>query len=189
MYIKDVQDTLRRLKNTNISQGDIAKAINTTRSNVSQLFAKNSDLDEDKIKKIESYFNVELNSDASFDFIKVPIYQDQMQQTKDFICLSKKESTDRESIFAIKVSTNSMSPYINKGDIAVFNKNFEKIEDGKIFLIKFKNNLYIKRILNNMSTIILKSDNKDYTDIVIDSFKTDEIEILGALHSIIRYEN
>ena len=40
-----------------------------------------------------------------------------------------------------------------------------------------------------MSTIILKSDNKDYTDIVIDSFKTDEIEILGALHSIIRYEN
>lgn len=82
-----------------------------------------------------------------------------------------------------------MSPYINKGDIAVFNKNFEKIEDGKIFLIRFKNNLYIKRILNNMNTIILKSDNKDYTDIVIDSFKTDEIEILGALHSIIRYEN
>lgn len=102
MYIKDVQDTLRRLKNTNISQGDIAKAINTTRSNVSQLFAKNSDLDEDKIKKIESYFNVELNSDASFDFIKVPIYQDQMQQTKDFICLSKKRKCGQGVYFCNK---------------------------------------------------------------------------------------
>ena len=64
MQIKEVQDTLRRLKNTNISQGDIAKAIGTTRSNVSQLFAKNSSHDDEKIEKIEKFFNIKFEKNG-----------------------------------------------------------------------------------------------------------------------------
>ena len=192
MHIKEVQDTLRRLKNTNISQGDIAKAIGTTRSNVSQLFAKNSSLDDEKIEKIEKFFNIKFdtNGEKSLEnLIKVPVYSGyDMENANGYIYISGGKNAKPLCPFAIEVASDSMAPYINRGDFAVFDGGFNSIEDGKIFLIRFEGNFFIKRILDNINNIILKSDNRDYTDISINSFKNEKIEVVGRLHSLLRFE-
>ena len=154
MQIKEVQDTLRRLKNTNISQGDIAKAIGTTRSNVSQLFAKNSSLDDEKIEKIEKFFNIKFdtNGEKSLEnLIKVPVYSGyDMENANGYIYISGGKNAKPLCPFAIEVASDSMAPYINRGDFAVFDWGFNSIEDGKIFLIRFEGNFFIKRILYNI---------------------------------------
>lgn len=189
MQIKEVQERLRQIKNTNITQGDIARAIGTTRANVSQLFAKNSNLSDDKIEKIERHFETKLAHNDTKGLVRIPLYSDiSLQEADEYIVVSDILNTSPKSLLAIIVNSDSMAPYIKKGDFAVFDRNFRGIEDGRIFLIRFEENFFIKRILNNLNSIILKSDNKDYTDITINSFKADRIEVLARFHSLLRLE-
>ena len=172
MHIKEVQEKLRRIKNINISQGDIAKAIDTTRSNVSQLFSKNSILSEEKIRKIEEFFGVNLSEEDNFlpeNFIKIPYYENlKIKKDPTYIFMPDFSKSKPKAPLAIKVDTDSMAPYINKGDLAVFDGEYRDIEDGRVFLIKYRGDFFIKRILNNLNSVILKSDNKDYNDITQD---------------------
>ena len=190
MHIKEVQEKLRRIKNINISQGDIAKAIDTTRSNVSQLFSKNSILSGEKIKKIEEFFGVNLSTEDNFlpeNFIKIPYYEDlKVKKEPIYIFMPDFSKSKPKAPLAIKVDTDSMAPYINKGDLAVFDGEYRDIEDGRVFLIKYRGDFFIKRILNNLNSVILKSDNKDYNDITLSEILLDNIEILGKLHCLVR---
>lgn len=193
MQIKEIQERLRQIKNSNISQGDIAKAIGTTRSNVSQLFSKNSQLSDDKIEKIENFFGVNLGIE---DFspprglIKIPLYEDfGLKKIDRYVYLSDIFTSGISSPLALKVNSNSMHPYINKGDLAIFDTTFEGFEDGEIFLIQYDGNFFIKRILNNLNEIILKSDNADYKDISVPDTKSANIEIIARFRSLLRVPN
>lgn len=190
MHIKEVQEKLRRIKNINISQGDIAKAIDTTRSNVSQLFSKNSILSEEKIRKIEEFFGVNLSEEDNFlpeNFIKIPYYENlKIKKDPTYIFMPDFSKSKPKAPLAIKVDTDSMAPYINKGDLAVFDGEYRDIEDGRVFLIKYRGDFFIKRILNNLNSVILKSDNKDYNDITLSEILLDNMEILGKFHCLVR---
>ena len=190
MHIKEVQEKLRRIKNINISQGDIAKAIDTTRSNVSQLFSKNSILNEEKIRKIEEFFGVNLSEEDNFlpeNFIKIPYYENlKIKKDPTYIFMPDFSKSKPKAPLAIKVDTDSMAPYINKGDLAVFGGEYRDIEDGRVFLIKYRGDFFIKRILNNLNSVILKSDNKDYNDITLSEILLDNMEILGKFHCLVR---
>lgn len=192
MRIKEIQNKLRQLKEKNITQGDIAKAIGTTRSNVSQLFSKNSIMSDEKIKKIEKYFNVNLECDEMppiDSLVKVPLYKDfTLNEIDRFIYVSDFFTSKLACPFALRVNSNSMQPYINKGDLAIFDKDFEGFEDGRIFLVRYKGNFFIKRILNNLNEIILKSDNNDYRDISIPDFRLEHIDVVAKFHSLVRDE-
>ena len=190
MHIKEVQEKLRRIKNINISQGDIAKAIDTTRSNVSQLFSKNSILSEEKIRKIEEFFGVNLSEEDNFlpeNFIKIPYYENlKIKKDPTYIFMPDFSKSKPKAPLAIKVNTDSMAPYINKGDLGVFDGEYRDIEDGRVFLIKYRGDFFIKRILNNLNSVILKSDNKDYNDITLSEILLDNMEILGKFHCLVR---
>lgn len=60
LYLKDLQTKLIELTKRNISQTDIANALNVTRSNISLRIKNDSPLNTEEIKKIEEYFNVTL---------------------------------------------------------------------------------------------------------------------------------
>lgn len=193
MQIKEVQEKLRQIKNANISQGDIARALGTTRSNVSQLFAKNSQLSDEKLKKVEKFFKINLDKNdfsATYGLVKVPLYKDfSLKEIERYVYLSDIFTDNICAPLALKVNSNSMFPYINKGDLAIFDTKFEGYEDGRIFLIRYKGNFFIKRILNNLNEIILKSDNKDYKDITIPDINLSSIEIIARFHSLLRAES
>lgn len=93
MDFKDLQAKLIELTKRNISQTDISKALNVTRSNISLRIKNKSPLNTQEIEKIENYFNTKLidyNSadlddlhycgtlsktlEESTDFIRVPYY-------------------------------------------------------------------------------------------------------------------
>ena len=119
----------------------------------------------------------------------MPVYSGyDMENANGYIYISGGKNAKPLCPFAIEVASDSMAPYINRGDFAVFDGGFNSIEDGKIFLIRFEGNFFIKRILDNINNIILKSDNRDYTDISINSFKNEKIEVVGRLHSLLRFE-
>lgn len=60
MNFKEIQVKLTELTKRNISQTEIAKALNVTRSNISTRAKNNSPLNTIEIEKIERYFNVTL---------------------------------------------------------------------------------------------------------------------------------
>ena len=61
MKIKDAQQAIILKTGSNVSQGDIAKALNTSRQNISQLFLKNSELTNSKLEQLEKYFNIKFS--------------------------------------------------------------------------------------------------------------------------------
>ena len=69
MRIKELHQLLQKNKNGKVTQNDIARAIGTSRANVSKLFSKNSFINDDKLKMIENYFGIKL--DKTNDFITI----------------------------------------------------------------------------------------------------------------------
>lgn len=79
--IIEIQNTLQKLIKAKITQTDIADALGTGRSNISLRAKNNSQLSFEEIKKIESYFKVNLgeqkinNTLNNQDIIKIPYFE------------------------------------------------------------------------------------------------------------------
>lgn len=73
------------------------------------------------------------------------------------------------------VSTDSMSPSINVGDIALIDTEIKKMTDNRLYMFKTKDRILIRRaILNFDDTVKLLCENKNYPDI---TFNLSDIHI------------
>jgi phage repressor protein C with HTH and peptisase S24 domain len=87
-------------------------------------------------------------------------------------------------IEAIRVSGDSMTPTMNEGDMIFVDKLQHEIKNGKIFIIRMNDELFVKRIFVSPKGYIIKSDNTDYPQFDI---KKDDIEILGQVIYTMEY--
>ena len=91
--------------------------------------------------------------------------------------------------YLIEVSGDSMFPTLCDGDNIVVNsevKNLENI-DGKICVLTYHDQTYVKRIKVKDKKIILKSDNKEkYKDIIIEEEQLEYLKLEGLVTSSIR---
>lgn len=83
-----------------------------------------------------------------------------------------------KNIEAIRVSGDSMLPTMNEGDTIFVDKSQHEIRNGKIFIIRMNDEVFVKRIFIGPRGLIVKSDNPDYPQFDI---KKDEAEILGQV--------
>lgn len=91
-----------------------------------------------------------INYDDKKAYIKIPF---------ELVPVSNKE------LEIIKVDGDSMEETISSGDFIFVNKKCIDAINGKIYLVRYEDELYIKRYFNINNEIILKSDNKFYPDI------------------------
>ncbi len=81
-------------------------------------------------------------------------------------------------IDAIKVHGDSMYPTIDNGDIIFICKRQEDVIDNKIYVIRYDDNIYIKRLFKRKGKYIIKSDNTLYPQ---DEIDIGEVAIIGRL--------
>jgi phage repressor protein C with HTH and peptisase S24 domain len=85
------------------------------------------------------------------------------------------------NVFALSVSTEHMSPRINKGDIIFIDTDAGSDTNNKVAVVKMKHQYYLGRILNRPDgTLELKSDNPYYPSSIVDPLK-EKIHIIGVV--------
>ena len=199
MRIKELHEILQRKKKGKVTQNDIARAIGTSRANVSKLFAKNSFINDEKIKNIEKYFDVKIHDED--DISTIDYYPDKIAEVKnDKVIMSDRHvnfkipsrlldiNSDSE-YFICHAIDNSMYPYIINGDFIVVKVDKSEIENGKIYLFIYDGGVYIRRLTKNIKEIVLEAENKDYNAQSINVNERKKIYLLGKVVNIIRTEN
>lgn len=84
-------------------------------------------------------------------------------------------------IDAIRVHGDSMTPTIKSDDIIFVSKNNIDIIDNKIYVLRYEDEIRVKRIFKRKSgMIILRSDNDIYPDEEV-SVNDEDIQILGQV--------
>ncbi|MGX2951272.1 helix-turn-helix domain-containing protein [Ursidibacter sp. B-7004-1] len=118
---------------------------------------------------------------AGFGALNADIYT-----PSDYIGLSKQwiESRGlyRDSLAFIMAVGDSMYPTINDGDMLLINRNAKTPRDGKIYVIRSGDQLWVKRVQGIINGIRLISDNKAIYDPVDVHFdESVDFEVLGQV--------
>lgn len=82
----------------------------------------------------------------------------------------------------INASGNSMSPTIDSGDrLIVEHWDGSQIQDNKVYVFCFNNEIFVKRISKNLDEIIIKSDNPEYRTRTISGKSAEELILIGKI--------
>lgn len=82
---------------------------------------------------------------------------------------------------------DSMLPYINDNDkLIVEHWNGEQIKDNRIYVFRYGENIFVKRLVLNIKQIIIKSDNPEYKSMILENSDLDQFEIIGQIVGLMR---
>lgn len=82
----------------------------------------------------------------------------------------------------INASGNSMSPTIDNGDrLIVEHWDGNQIQDDKIYVFCYNNEVFVKRLSKNLDEIIIKSDNPEYRTRTISGKPVEELILIGKI--------
>ena len=86
----------------------------------------------------------------------------------------------------INARGDSMSPYIIDNDkLVVEHWNGGQIIDNCIYVFRYANELFVKRLVKNITQIVIKSDNPLYEPIKITD-KDQDFEVIGQIVGLMR---
>lgn len=189
---------LKLTKFKEISQTELAKAINVSQPVIANRIKRDSNFKDDEILKIQQYFGVVLRSDLSSNTLQLDYYpnvfgscgngsmvfdesSEKISVTKDQI--SNYMQSGKYSVISARGS--SMSPVIMDEDLLIIQHNLnENIIDNTIYLFKYNDELFIKRLVKNIDQIICISENPRFEDRVI--IPKNNFEIVGKVVGLIR---
>jgi phage repressor protein C with HTH and peptisase S24 domain len=149
---------------------------------------------EEKIGKVVQnyYLSEHLNDDSVaipyFTDIKASAgngYINSEDKTSDFIVLPKSMISGKK-LNAIKVYGDSMSPNIKPDSIILIDLDKKELKNNTVFALRCEDEVYVKRIEDHGDTVLLKSDNIQYSTIVT---KRNKIFIIGQVVSTILDKN
>lgn len=118
---------------------------------------------------------------AGFGAVNSDIYS-----PEDYIGLSKRwidsRGLYRNSLAFIMAEGDSMYPTINDGDMLLINRNATTPRDGKIYVLRSGDQLWVKRVQGIINGIRLISDNKAIYDSIDVAFNEGlDFEVVGQV--------
>jgi peptidase, S24 family len=91
------------------------------------------------------------------------------------VCIHPKSSV------MLDVLGNSMEPVIRHKDTILVDQSEKTLKDGKIFLVGFGDELLVKRVQRTPRGWLLKSENKDYSDITVEGPDLESFRVYGRV--------
>lgn len=198
MKTKELQSILEK-KNITYSAKIMCNILNlNNRQSWYQRIQRDTALTDEEISKIEEYYGVRLRSDLSSNTLQLDYYpnvfgscgngsmvfdesSEKISVTKDQI--SNYMQSGKYSVISARGS--SMSPVIMDEDLLIIQHNLnENIIDNTIYLFKYNDELFIKRLVKNIDQIICISENPRFEDRVI--IPKNNFEIVGKVVGLIR---
>lgn len=187
MDIPKAQKIIIEKLGQNVSQAELARALDLDRSSITAKVRRASKLTLDEIYKLEKHFNICLQNKTSVneELCYIPargeisaslgagkdVFSEAVTET---ICfpksIFKKIGANPDYSCIINTSGESMYPTIIGGeDQIMVDLSQTEIFDGKIYLIRIENSLFAKRLQklpkNKLKVI---SDNKEYDAYILD---------------------
>jgi phage repressor protein C with HTH and peptisase S24 domain len=80
-----------------------------------------------------------------------------------------------------------MQPTFSNNDLIIIDKDKKHLSNGKIFVVLYENELYVKRVFKMpQNKIILKSDNMYYPDIEV---VTDNFRLIAQVIKVLNFKD
>lgn len=206
MQVREVLDRLHNLTNVKISQQALANALAVRQGAISNRIARNVAFSIEELFTIERAFGLPIGVLAgenlpqnNTDCVELDFYPDvfgscgngsivfseaseKISVTKDII--TNYSASNQYSIISARGS--SMAPTINDEDKLVIQHNLnEQIIDDTVYLFKYNDELFIKRLVKNVDQIVCISENPRFQDRIIEP-KEDNFSIIGKVVGLFR---
>jgi len=82
-----------------------------------------------------------------------------------------------------------MTPHILDRDrLIIEHYDGGQIRDNRIYIFRFYDNIFVKRLVLNLDQIIVISDNEKYQQRIIERSEVDNFQIIGRIVGIFRTE-
>lgn len=190
-FVKNIRDKSR------LSQRAFARALDVSAAYIGQVETEASYLSEKVYRNIIEKFG-HLANDNSEDCISLDYFPEVFgscgtgvfvpSEQKEKISLSK-ESISNYSVSAqysvINAIGDSMTPYIHNMDkLIVKHWEGEQIKDNSVYVFRYLDEIFVKRLSKNIDQIVIKSDNPIYDTRKIPVSK--DFQIIGQIVGLLR---
>ena len=159
---------------------------------------RDSSFSFEEVDKLQEYYGVTLIGSSS-DCINIEYYSDVWASCGNGAVIFE-ESTEKLSVpksliqnysssskySVINARGDSMTPFIQNFDkLIVEHWNGGQIIDNCIYVFRYANELFVKRLVKNITQIVIKSDNPLYEPIKITD-KDQDFEVIGQIVGLMR---
>ena len=159
LSIVELQSSLQKLTNRKITFTEIGIALGSSRANISNRVKRNSVLKFDEVKRIEEYFNVNIETEkltekltSDSDIINIPYWSELPEELKnpDFTCVTAERKVienhwylEPENLCIVPMVGNKMQNYwypMSDGDILIVNTKQNYIMGNGVYFATSRNN-------------------------------------------------
>ena len=215
MHGRELLDTLQKLIKVKVSQQNLANVLGVRQGAISNRIARNSEFTYEELRRIEEAYGIVgglTGSALDVDLIEkyekyicppqcveLYYYPDVFgscgeggmvfNETAEKVVVSKSSipnfsKSNHYSIISARGS--SMYPAISDNDQLIIQHNVEnQIIDDTIYLFKYNDELFIKRLVKNVDQIVCISENPRFQDRIIEP-KGDNFSIIGKVVGLFR---
>jgi phage repressor protein C with HTH and peptisase S24 domain len=201
----DIKALFEYLENKDIefTQTSIANIIGMTRAGISHKVKNGGDLIEEHIEKIEDFYSIKIPRTLG-DEVMLDYYPDVfgscgggsfvLSETRERISVPRKSFLTRvmpnisnfKKYSVINAVGDSMQPFIYENDkLIVEHYDGGQIKDNKVYVFCYDNEIFVKRLVKNITQVVIKSDNTLYDPIKIDG-KDPSFMIIGEIVGMLR---
>jgi phage repressor protein C with HTH and peptisase S24 domain len=203
MLYHELTDRLQKLTNTKISQQAVGNILGLAQTAISSRIKSGKTFNVGELMEIERAMGLPVGCLSGVEYndsnIELEFYPDvfgscgegcmvfsetseKMAVTKDVI--TNYSPNNKYSIISARGS--SMSPTINDDDKLVIQHNLEEqIIDDTVYLFRYNDELFIKRLVKNVDQIVCISENPRFQDRIIEP-KGDNFSIIGKVVGLFR---
>ncbi len=189
---KKCLEILEKNTNTKPTHTQISKIINVSANALSNRLSNNGYLNDEEVDKIQNYYKIDLLK--SNESINVTYYSNYNElnnliskHTIDIPLNCFDNFSKYKKYFAINATGDTMSPFIKDNDKLIIEYyTGEQIRDNRIYIFKYNDEFFIKRLIKNIDQIVIKSDNDIYPIRFIDTNSTQNLSIIGQIVGLIR---
>lgn len=179
-------------------QSDFCKILELSRQTMSKRVANNSKFSDDEIKAIEAFYAIKLDRELQTKYVELDYYPNVFgscgsgamvfDESKEKITVAKDMiiNYSPSKVYGVMSAVGcSMAPKIEDGDKLVIEKwNGEQIKDNRVYLFRYNDELFIKRLVKNIDQIVCISENPRFEDRVISDLKN--FNIIGEIVGLFR---
>lgn len=192
--------TLQNLIQYKPSQNEIAKIIGVKQSVIGNRVMRDSEFKDEEVKLLETHYAVSLRGNSDPNTIQLDFYDNvagscgsglmvfdeschKISVPKDVI--SRYSTSNKYSVILAKGS--SMQPEIMDNDKVIIKMwNGEQIIDDRIYLFRYDNEIFLKKLCKNFDQIVVKSNNPEFPHRFIEGDKIKNLNIIGEVVGLLR---
>ena len=203
MKYSKVVSTLQNLIKAKPSQQAIANLLGVGQTAISGRASRDSEFSQEELLKLEMGFGLPIGvlseGQENANCVELDFFSDvwascgtgavvfEESKEKISVPISLIQNYSKSSKYSvINARGDSMQPFIQNFDkLIVEHWNGGQIIDNCIYVFRYANELFVKRLVKNITQIVIKSDNPLYEPIKITD-KDPDFEVIGQIVGLMR---